>query len=100
MAFAQPCEPGGEVRLLPERPQPWAKFVPSHELQDAFKEWGSDARKVLHHVEKPLRYSIHTVDPPLESYVEGRVVLVGDAVSRPSNFVVVAAELVCYRRTR
>ena len=80
-AFAQPSELGDEVQLLPERPQPWVEFVPAQELQGAFKDWGNDPRKILSYVTNPSRYSIHTVDPPLESYVKDRVVVVGDAVS-------------------
>ena len=85
-AFAQPRELGDEVQLLPERPQPWVEFVPPQELQDAFKDWGNDARRILTYVTTPSRYSIHTVDPPLESYVKDRVVIVGDAVSFSTHF--------------
>ena len=81
LAYAQPRELVDEIQLLPERPQPWVEFVPAQELQDAFKDWGNDPRKILSYVTNPSRYSIHTVDPPLESYVKNRVVIVGDAVS-------------------
>jgi len=77
--FAQPS--GDDIQLLPERPQPWSEIVPSQEFQDAYQDWGNDARTILRHVENPLRYSVHTVDPPLENYVKGRVVILGDAVN-------------------
>ena len=31
--------------------------------------------------ERPSKWSIHVLDPPLESFVRGRVALLGDAVS-------------------
>jgi len=57
------------------------EVVPTDEVLQAFEGWGKDITSILQHVKEPSRWAIHTVYPPLESYVRGRVVLIGDAVS-------------------
>jgi len=59
---------------------PWAENVPHSEIQEIFNDWGRDARIIIDHMENPSRWSIHFLEPPLKSYVNGKVVLVGDAV--------------------
>lgn len=66
--------------ISPELPQPWVEPVDQKELLDAFAGCGNDVNLMLQHMKKPSRWSIHTLYPPLESYVKGRVALVGDAV--------------------
>ncbi|KAF8973500.1 salicylate hydroxylase [Flammula alnicola] len=65
--------------LSPERPYPWVESVNEKELLDAFQECGSDATTILQHIKQPSRWSIHTLYPPLSSFVKGKVVLIGDA---------------------
>ncbi|KJA28656.1 hypothetical protein HYPSUDRAFT_129090 [Hypholoma sublateritium FD-334 SS-4] len=65
--------------ISPELPQPWVEPVDQKELLDAFAGCGNDVNLMLQHMKRPSRWSIHTLYPPLESYVKGRVALVGDA---------------------
>ncbi|KAL4269099.1 FAD/NAD(P)-binding domain superfamily protein [Pleurotus pulmonarius] len=70
---------------LDELPHPWVQPVAKQELIETFQAggWGaeSDAIKLLNCMEKPSRWSIHTVEPPLSSYVDAErgIALVGDA---------------------
>lgn len=47
--------------------------------------WGSQAMTLLKHMENPSKWSIHALNPTLESFVRENVVLVGDAVSLNNN---------------
>ncbi|KAF5313151.1 hypothetical protein D9619_002826 [Psilocybe cf. subviscida] len=76
VAFHRPIH---DDNLTQERPPPWVETVPHQDLLDAYKEWGNDARIILEHITEPSRWSIHTLYPPLKSYVKGNVVLVGDS---------------------
>lgn len=67
--------------ISPELPQPWVEPVDQKELLDAFSGCGNDVSLMLQNMKNPSRWSIHTLYPPLTSYVKGRVVLVGDSVS-------------------
>jgi hypothetical protein len=78
VAFHRPIH---DDSLTQERPHPWVETVPHQDLLDAYKEWGNDAQIILEHVTEPSRWSIHTLYPPLKSYVKGNIVLAGDAVS-------------------
>lgn len=60
----------------------WVEPVTQDELLACYEGWGPDVMILLNHITKPSRWSIHSVDPPLESFVHQKVVLVGDAVSR------------------
>ncbi|KAJ7184330.1 FAD/NAD-P-binding domain-containing protein [Mycena filopes] len=57
---------------------PWVKPVPQQELLARFSGWGPDVMAILNHLKTPSKWSIHTL-MPLESFVRGRIVLVGDA---------------------
>ncbi|KAF8167757.1 salicylate hydroxylase [Crassisporium funariophilum] len=65
--------------LSPERPAPWVEVVPHQELLDAYQGWGADVMIILRHMAQPSRWSIHTLYPPLETYVHRNIVLVGDS---------------------
>ncbi|KAJ3503290.1 hypothetical protein NLJ89_g8499 [Agrocybe chaxingu] len=67
------------VKLAPEQPQPWVEITPQQELLDGFQGWGDDALAVLKLMKAPSRWAIHTLYPPLKTFVSGKVVLVGDA---------------------
>ena len=69
----------------PERPSPWVEVVPQQELIDGYPGWEYDAKIILQHLKDPSRWAIHTLYPPLETYVNGKVVLVGDAVGNVSQ---------------
>jgi salicylate hydroxylase len=71
--------------MSPERRSPWVEVVPPQEVFDGYPGWGNDARIILQHIKQPSRWAIHTLYPPLETFVNGRVVLVGDAVGNASQ---------------
>ena len=60
--------------------QKWVEQVPEEELVKHFEDWGYDVVTLLGRVRNPSRWSIHVVYPPIDSYVRGRVALIGDAV--------------------
>ncbi|KAJ3502824.1 hypothetical protein NLJ89_g8712 [Agrocybe chaxingu] len=66
-------------KLSPEHPQPWVRTAPQQELLNGFQGFGNDAMTILKNIKTPSLWSIHTLHPPLKSFVAGRVVLVGDA---------------------
>ncbi|KAJ7043105.1 FAD/NAD-P-binding domain-containing protein [Mycena alexandri] len=57
---------------------PWVEPVPQQELLDRFSGWGHDVMAMLNHLKTPSKWSIHTLTP-LETFVRGKIVLVGDA---------------------
>ncbi|OSD06217.1 FAD/NAD-P-binding domain-containing protein [Trametes coccinea BRFM310] len=58
----------------------WVQEVTREEVQQEYKGWGPDVSILIDHMpERPSKWSIHVVHPPLESYVKGRVALLGDA---------------------
>ncbi|CCL98087.1 uncharacterized protein FIBRA_00081 [Fibroporia radiculosa] len=59
--------------------EPWVKVVPQEEMIQAYDGWGSDAISLLKCIEEPSKWSVHVLYPPLDSYVKGRVALLGDA---------------------
>jgi len=65
--------------MSPELPSPWVEVVPQQEVIDGYPGWGHDAKIILQHIKQPSRWAIHTVYPPLETFVNGKIVLVGDA---------------------
>ncbi|KAF8808041.1 salicylate hydroxylase [Phlegmacium glaucopus] len=68
-----------ETSMSPARPSPWVEVVPQQEVIDGYPGWGNDAKIIFQHLEQPSRWSIHTLYPPLETFVNGKIVLVGDA---------------------
>lgn len=67
--------------VSPQEPGSWVENVDQQEMLDAFEGSGDDLIAILKHITKPSRWALHTVYPPLETYVKDRIVLVGDAVS-------------------
>ena len=55
--------------------------VEEGELLQRFGSAGDDVRSVFELIEGGNKWNVHALYPPLESYVAGKVVLVGDAVS-------------------
>lgn len=66
--------------MSPEGPPPWVEVVSQQEVIDGYPGWGNDAKIILQHLNDPSRWAIHTLYPPLETFVNGKIVLVGDAV--------------------
>ena len=72
-------------KMSPELPAPWVEVVPQQEVIDGYPGWGNDAKIILQHLKEPSRWAIHTLYPPLETFVNENVVLVGDAVGNVSQ---------------
>lgn len=70
--------PVGAVELPPG--QPWVTPVTEQELLQEFEGWGEDVTALLGCIRNPSKWSIHAVYPPPESYVNGNIALIGDAV--------------------
>ncbi|KAH8117595.1 FAD/NAD-binding domain-containing protein [Phellopilus nigrolimitatus] len=69
---AQPLPPG----------TPWVTQRTPEELNAEYAGWGPDVTRLLGCIGSlgpPSVWSIHAVDPPLQTYVRGRVALLGDA---------------------
>lgn len=63
------------------RETPWVEAVSREAVRKEYEGWGPDVAALIKCMpEKPSRWSIHVVHPPLDSYVKGRVALIGDAV--------------------
>ncbi|KAI5122976.1 hypothetical protein M0805_006855 [Coniferiporia weirii] len=78
VAFA--CDrsyPWGSRPLAPG--QPWVTPRTTSELLAEYAGWGRDVLLLLGCIESPSVWAIHAVDPPLTTYVRGRVALLGDA---------------------
>ena len=73
--------------MSPERPAPWVEVVPRQEVIDRYPGWGNDAKIILQHLKEPSRWAVHTLYPPLETFVNDseNIVLVGDAVGNVSQ---------------
>lgn len=71
----------GAIELPPS--QPWVVPVSKQELLDEFKGWSDDVKGIIECLHNPSKWLIHALHPPLESYVNGKIALVGDSV-RPS----------------
>lgn len=60
---------------------PWVEVVSRDVLDQVYAGFGPDVASLIKCMpERPSKWSIHVVDPPLETYVKGRVALLGDAV--------------------
>lgn len=59
--------------------EPWVKSVSQQDVLDEFAGWGKDVTTLLACIPKPNKWSVHAVDPPLESFVNGNIALVGDS---------------------
>ncbi|KAJ6614102.1 hypothetical protein B0H10DRAFT_175574 [Mycena sp. CBHHK59/15] len=57
---------------------PWMGPGNTAQFAGIFAHWEPEVQALLHCVEKPLQWAVHTVKP-LRSFVSGRVVLIGDA---------------------
>lgn len=57
----------------------WVETVPKSEILAQYEDMGNDVKTIVNHVNSAGKWYIHQVNPPLSSYVSGRVVLVGDS---------------------
>ncbi|KAG8219611.1 hypothetical protein J3R82DRAFT_565 [Butyriboletus roseoflavus] len=68
--------PAGSVEIPAHK---WVTPAAEQEILDAHEDSGAEVRKLLNLITNPSKWSIHTVDPPLDSFVKGHIALVGDA---------------------
>ena len=70
-------------------PDTWERHAPANpavstvskaDLLAEYDGWGSDVIKLLGCIETWSKWKINVVYPPLASYVQGRIALIGDAV--------------------
>lgn len=61
--------------------EPWVQSVPQEEMFKVYEGCGPQVMALLKCIKTPSKWSIHVVQPHLESFVKGRVVVIGDAVS-------------------
>ncbi|KAJ4490652.1 hypothetical protein J3R30DRAFT_3751372 [Lentinula aciculospora] len=57
---------------------PWMSTVEPSAFSTSFAHWEPDVQALIACVEKPMQWAIHTVRP-MQSFVSGRVALLGDA---------------------
>ncbi|KAL5529016.1 hypothetical protein ACEPAG_4990 [Sanghuangporus baumii] len=58
---------------------PWVTPRSTEELLATYEGWSEDLRLLLGCISSPSVWSVHAIDPPLESFVRGKVALVGDS---------------------
>ncbi|PWY99845.1 FAD/NAD(P)-binding domain-containing protein [Testicularia cyperi] len=59
--------------------QPWIQETEKQALMDDFSDYSPNVRRMLECIEKPSKWALHQIIPPLQSYVNGRVLVTGDA---------------------
>ncbi|KAA1468748.1 FAD/NAD-P-binding domain-containing protein [Dentipellis sp. KUC8613] len=69
--------PMGHLTL--RKGEPWVVPVSKEEVVNEYEGWGNDPLIILKSIERPTKWSLHGLYPPLNSYVKGRVGLIGDA---------------------
>ncbi|KAI0094261.1 FAD/NAD(P)-binding domain-containing protein [Irpex rosettiformis] len=67
----------GEVELADDEPR--VVQTTKDELLKNFEEWGNDARIIMGSVETVNKWLVEVLHPSLETYVKGKVALLGDA---------------------
>jgi salicylate hydroxylase len=60
----------------------WVETVPKSEIEGVYSDMGNDVKIIVDHINSAGKWYIHQVSPTLQSFVFGKVVLVGDSVSR------------------
>lgn len=73
----------------PPLPAPWtAKNVPNAEVIEAFSNWSDlGVKKILREMGDPSCWSLHSVGPVLDTFVNGRIALIGDAAHASTPFL-------------
>ncbi|THH33436.1 hypothetical protein EUX98_g790 [Antrodiella citrinella] len=59
--------------------EPWVVPASREQLLKEYEGWGSDVLKILGCIKNPTKWMIHVVHPPLKTYVNGRIALLGDS---------------------
>lgn len=50
------------------------------DLVSQFQEWNEDVKAIIHCIDQTSKWPLYELNPPLRTYISGRVALVGDAV--------------------
>ena len=69
----------GEENIPPDAPR--VVPVDTETLVKEYQGWGNEVTTLLSCAKEPSKWIIDVVYPPLQSYVKGRVALLGDSVS-------------------
>ncbi|GLB41440.1 putative salicylate hydroxylase [Lyophyllum shimeji] len=64
---------------------PWVCHTDRSEFTALFSHWETEVQDLIECVDEPLRWAVHTVKP-LNSFISGRVALVGDAAHAMAPF--------------
>lgn len=78
VAFSTDRTPGGDLKG-PEPGQPWVVPATQDEMLSHFEGWGPQVTELLSNITHPNKWFLHMQDPPLETYVNGKIAILGDA---------------------
>jgi len=74
--YSQPMRPAGPKSDWSN----WVQPTTQEEMVSHYEDWGPDVQAILRCIKQPNRWSVHALYPPLKSYVNGTIVIIGDAV--------------------
>ena len=80
--YADYTKPIGAESLPPD--ERWVESVPQEEMFKVYEGCGPQVMALLKCIKTPSKWAIHVVQPHLDSFVKGRVAVIGDAVSLPA----------------
>ncbi|KAF8530029.1 hypothetical protein BU17DRAFT_78551 [Hysterangium stoloniferum] len=63
----------------PRLGQPSVVAVTQEEMLEHFAAFGKHALDLLANIKKPTKWFLHALNPPLKSYIRGKIALVGDS---------------------
>ncbi|KAJ1301318.1 hypothetical protein OPQ81_003720 [Rhizoctonia solani] len=68
----------------PERPklkegEPWTQKSSQEELVAKYSDWADDILNILKCIEEPSKWAIHELNPTLDTFVDGKICIAGDA---------------------
>ncbi|GJJ14209.1 hypothetical protein Clacol_008471 [Clathrus columnatus] len=66
-------------QLGPQSGQPWVIPSTQAEMLSHYEGWGPQVVDLLNNITSPSKWFLHMLDPPLETYVNGNVAILGDA---------------------
>ena len=101
--YADYTKPIGAESLPPS--EPWVETVSQEEMFKVFEGCGPQVMALLNCIKTPSKWAIHVVQPHLDTFVKGRVAVIGDAVClhvaqlymRQTEFIVAHRLMECCR---
>jgi len=63
----------------PPSGQPWVVPSTQEEMLAQYEGWGPKVLDLLRNIKSPNKWFLHSQNPPLDSYIEGNIALLGDA---------------------